>query len=391
MMLEIYQICMTISDKQMNVVNSNMGNFDIHELFFTLGVDPYYDLQDKQITNFENKPILYVNDIGISWIADIEIIDNKLERAYILGPVFLDFSSLDNCVRNISSLEISALEKIKFTKAAKKLPVISVMNFLEFGIMMHYHLTSEVISINNFILGEKNTIDVEHENQLNEYHRSYKIEQKLLKYVETGNIHYLEEQKKIFPFIKNSVVPDIAFLEEIKKNVLIFITLCSRAAIKGGVAIESAYQLCEEFSNKLAKCISIASVEDLGNKMIETFISKVQEIKILSGVSSKILISCDYINLNIKKNISIEELAKRVGFKEYYFSKKFKDEMGITVKEYIMKQKINEACLLLESSNMTVQEISFILGFQSHSYFGSNFKKNIGVSPAVYRERIIKK
>ena len=82
----------------------------------------------------------------------------------------------------------------------------------------------------------------------------------------------------------------------------------------------------------------------------------------------------------------IDELAARVGYTEYYLSRKFKEETGVSLNNYIKFAKVERAKFLLSSTDTSIQEISNRLGFCSRSYFGSTFQKIVGCSPADYRE-----
>ena len=88
-----------------------------------------------------------------------------------------------------------------------------------------------------------------------------------------------------------------------------------------------------------------------------------------------------------KENFSIADFAKRTGYTEYYFSHKFKQEIGMSISEYIRKVKIEQACILLAGTHMGIQEISDELGFTSRSYFSSSFQKESGMSPSEYRRK----
>ncbi|MDE6962216.1 MAG: helix-turn-helix transcriptional regulator, partial [Lachnospiraceae bacterium] len=72
---------------------------------------------------------------------------------------------------------------------------------------------------------------------------------------------------------------------------------------------------------------------------------------------------------------------------EYYFSRKFKKEVGCSVADFILREKIAQAKLMLAGTNETVQSVSDALSFGSRSYFYACFKKLTGSSPSEYRQR----
>ena len=87
----------------------------------------------------------------------------------------------------------------------------------------------------------------------------------------------------------------------------------------------------------------------------------------------------------------MEALAEYVQLNETYLSKLFKKETGQSVSEYIRDRKVEEAAALLRYSEKTSVEIATDLGFSSHSYFISIFKKVMGMTPKEYRDQYFRK
>ena len=79
------------------------------------------------------------------------------------------------------------------------------------------------------------------------------------------------------------------------------------------------------------------------------------------------------------------QVAKAISYSEYYVSHIFKERMGITVKEYLMRKKIKMAAELLETSSMNVSEIAEALSFSTPHSFGLAFRRYMQVSPSEYR------
>ena len=76
---------------------------------------------------------------------------------------------------------------------------------------------------------------------------------------------------------------------------------------------------------------------------------------------------------------------------ETYLSKLFRKETGLSISEYIRNKKIEEAMALLRYSEKTSIEIATDLGFSSHSYFISVFKKVCGMTPKEYRNQHLRR
>lgn len=94
----------------------------------------------------------------------------------------------------------------------------------------------------------------------------------------------------------------------------------------------------------------------------------------------------DYINHNILSDITIDDICAAIHVSKYYFCRKFKDSMGLTVMEYILKTRLVLAKNLLLQETMSVTKISEYCCFSSISYFCRVFKEDTGVSPMTYRK-----
>lgn len=101
---------------------------------------------------------------------------------------------------------------------------------------------------------------------------------------------------------------------------------------------------------------------------------------------STILNAINYIQINYKNKITLEELSSSVNMSPFYFSRLFKKETGYSPYEYIIITRINEAKKLLKNSNLLIKEIAFMIGFNSESNFVTCFKSHTNLSPKEFRE-----
>lgn len=83
---------------------------------------------------------------------------------------------------------------------------------------------------------------------------------------------------------------------------------------------------------------------------------------------------------------NVEDAVNYTHFSHGHLSRLFKQEMGVTLIDYMAKQKMNYARDLLLYSDLSVAEIAANLGLFSPSYFNNAFKKHYGMAPGKYRE-----
>ncbi|MCM1044863.1 MAG: AraC family transcriptional regulator [Candidatus Gastranaerophilales bacterium] len=109
--------------------------------------------------------------------------------------------------------------------------------------------------------------------------------------------------------------------------------------------------------------------------------------EIVRPIDTSMQRTLDYVEKNFNRALSLAELAKISGYSLSRFKAKFKEEVGITPAEFITLQKIEKAKTLLETSNSSITDLAFDLGFSSSNYFCSAFKKQTGISPYQYRKK----
>jgi len=97
----------------------------------------------------------------------------------------------------------------------------------------------------------------------------------------------------------------------------------------------------------------------------------------------------DYVQQNISRPISIDELADKACLTKSYLIRTFRQSMGITPLQYIIKKKIQHAQTLLLESEMPIQQVSEAIGIPDVSYFIRLFRKNLGFTPQEYRVKLI--
>lgn len=85
--------------------------------------------------------------------------------------------------------------------------------------------------------------------------------------------------------------------------------------------------------------------------------------------------------------VSIERLAKELGFSESHFARQFRQAMGRTPKEYLQIRRIQYACKLLLNPAYSITDVAMNLGFATGAHFSNIFRKYRGVPPREYRRK----
>lgn len=88
------------------------------------------------------------------------------------------------------------------------------------------------------------------------------------------------------------------------------------------------------------------------------------------------------------KNVTLEEIAGRVGVSSQYLSKIFKEETNQTFVEYLTNLRINRAKEIIQTSDQPIKQVGIMVGYKDPNYFSRIFRSVVGISPSDFRENI---
>lgn len=162
--------------------------------------------------------------------------------------------------------------------------------------------------------------------------------------------------------------------------------LCVRAAIEGGLPPDEAYDISEAMLARLENAKTIKELHDIMELTAVILAHEVQKSK--HSKTSYVLEQCkNYISRNIFSRIYLKDIAKYVGMNPSYLSRLFSEKEGITIQQYIQREKTRTACNLLKYSDRPIADIAQYTGFQSQSSFTKVFKRWQNMTPLEYRNQ----
>lgn len=331
------------------------------------------------------RPIVCTNSLGMVWIAEIEELAQTPYRIHIIGPVFVNDYSIQSITESLARHELSADVRQNVTEFIRSIPVISTIRFYEYGLMLHWCLTEEKITISDLTYLDSSSASASNSQELAQnHHGTYLAEQRMLQSVRDGNLQYKKEMDLFASSGYTGQFIARSDLRYMKNYVIIYTALCCRAAVQGGLDVETAYTLSDQYLESIEGADSLSSLHELSNAMVKDYVERVHRAKTADHLSPQIRMACEWIILEPQLH-SIHSLAGKLKYTDYYFSKLFKRETGKSVNEYILLQKIETAKQFLVSTNMSVAEITDQVGIESQSYFTARFRKATGTTPKEYR------
>lgn len=250
---------------------------------------------------------------------------------------------------------------------------------------IYEHEQEELKTQTEELLAERH-FDAEESDEEYTLHNTLASEQTMLTYVRRGDSAGLREWTKSVPAIRPGVLAGDT-LRQLKNTFIVTATLVSRSAIRGGMPIDEALTLSDAYIQKCELLSSIERITNLQYRMIFDYTERVEKLRLGKAPSKFVLDVTNFVRRHLSDPITTEDVANALFLSRSRISVKFKEETGITITDFILKEKTDEAKRLLRYSDKPAVAISNFLGFSSQSHFSRVFKKYAGCVPHEYRKR----
>lgn len=345
---------------------------------------------------FPNHICYFISDTSF-YYGKIDIKGSN--ESLLIGPVTSTIphnENINSFLKNINNKNYTLLD-LKYYFST--LHTISFEKFLEILCFINFLLNEEVMTSEDLLNYDSPNYEskiskayiessyVAKEN--NSFHNTYKFEQLCLNFVEQGNINGIKDLlTKTFRLISGIVAYDN--IRQAKNIFITSVTLTTRASIKGGLEIETAYQLSDTYIQQMEHLDDLKLINNLQYQMLINFTELVANSKLSPNISNIVFECIQFISNKTNESITVSDVADHVNRSRSFISRTFKAEMNIDMNAYIMNKKLEEAQGLLKFTDKSISEISNYLCFSSQSYFQNVFKKNFNLTPTEYRKRYSK-
>lgn len=374
-------------DTDGNLFTEDAPDMALHKLFAATGLLDYLSAYSK---DHHDLIVLSIN-VGLLWCAAFETdSEDHVTKIYVYGPVATQDLSYETIAEITNNSDITNSWRPKFRKLLRRIPVVMSSVLFQQAIMFNYCITGKKIGVADIIFHSSKKADTTLEAPARNRIQTYMAEQELLRMVREGNLFYKKALERASSVSTGVGSGDPNAMRHAMISQIVFISLCTRAAIEGGLSPEAAYSKGDAYINDVLQCTSVTDAVHIGHSMYADFIETVHNRKNKQLYSPPVQSCCDYIDTHLESQIDLETLARRVGYSEYYLSRKFKTETGKSLNEYIRTARIDRAKILLATTEMSIQSISDRLCFGNRSFFADTFRKTVGIPPAEYRKKHLK-
>lgn len=281
-----------------------------------------------------------------------------------------------------------------------EIPQYTYNQFLSLLLYLHFTMTGEKLSLSQTFgitqtgfaetIGEIHSEEAYQDRESGICHGTYYFERQMLTLIQNGEAENLNRFLLAAAQNHNTREGKLAEspLRQAKNIFIGWVTMVGKsAAIPGGLDIEQTYQLIDTYIQECEKLQSEDAVKNLQYVMSMDFVQRVAQQKLPEGVSEEVYACMQFISNHINEPIGAGDVVAFSGKSRAYLFRKFHQELGKTIGEYITQCRVQEARNLLRYTDKSLAEISSYLCFSSQSHFQNVFKKATGITPNAYRSK----
>ncbi len=319
----------------------------------------YLEIMGKDSKQYEF-PLLFYEKEGRSYgfISSF----NQIPQYHVLGPVMIKPSHL----------------KVQEDKTKEdKIPIMSVEQFSDFIQLLDFALNKKKRKASLYELDNYDSASFE---------KSKEYLKKLASMIKDGDWGYRQLMFEVISNRESIMDLGTVTVSSARHLAVLSVDYACQAAREAGLSSKTVETLYQEYVPKMYETQETLEITSLVNTLIYHLVRLVRLLRGEKPFSLPIQRCYTFIEENINSKLTLEAIAKEVGYSADHLSKIFKSETGVSLNHYIMELKIDNAKLMLVITDMSIGDIANSLSFCSNSHFTKIFKAIVGKTPAQYRK-----
>lgn len=314
------------------------------------------------------------------------------ETRLILGPT-RQLPATEQQLRELAFLSnVPSEEMHAFIQTMRSLIYMPLESLQQILCTMNYVMNGEKLLLEDIVLrGSAETQITPNPAEANdgqaipeEIHNTLAIEQTLMNMIRKGDTDALKAWIASAPAVHAGAMAQ-EHLRQYKNTFIVTTTLAARSAIRGGMNVEEALSTSDLLIRSCEALQDVQNIQRLQINMLLTYTEQVARLREGIQPTPLAIAVSAWVQRHLSEPIDTEKLAQELHYSRPYLSRKFKEETGMTLTDFILTKKSEEAARLLAYTDKSLIAVSDYLGFSSQSHFSRVFKKYIGKTPSGYK------
>ncbi|MCR5807336.1 MAG: helix-turn-helix domain-containing protein [Oscillospiraceae bacterium] len=317
---------------------------------------------------------------------------NHEDVRIVLGPSRQNAETDNALFATAHKLGIPESEWKRFAADMKKLSCVPMDKAIQLLCMLNYFLNNEKLNVTDIVKydsfkeavsRELTTARRKAEKNIERlrFSKLYSLEQKMVYTIYKGDVDSLEEMRDELSDLSGNT------LHESRLYFVISSAVAVRTAIKAGMDSYDAFTWNRKFVRECDGLTEKDKISALRYRMLQFFTNEVRKIRMGTSPSKLVIDTANYIREHISETIRTDQIAEALYLSRSHLSRKFKSEAGMTLSDFIIFEKAEEAKRMLRYTEKPISDISSDLGFSSQSHLIRVFRKLEGITPKEYRNK----
>ena len=335
----------------------------------------------------------YINTYGLEYMTVGIWRGPSFCGSMAVGPFISSMSVIDLIKDIISTNNLPIGERKQLEQFYQSLHVLSELEYKNLGELLvnlcgHDYIPSQQISTRTpkpSINPDQLRVSIEENKDIIE--SRYQTQNRLMDAIAKGDkaeaINILDSTLGILEFSDRTPESPI---RSAKNMTIVLNTLYRMAAERGGVHPVYLHNISERFAISIERSTTLPNLKKLNVLMTDEYCDLVNTFA--TGRYSPIVKkTVDYILLNLGSSLLLSTIADEIHVSPSHLSRKFKEETGMNLTEFINQKRVEEAKLYLQREHISITDIAFLVGFNDLNYFSKVFKKYTLLTPSQYARR----
>ncbi len=314
------------------------------------------------------------------------------ETRVILGPT-RQLPATEQQLRELAFLSnVPVSETDVFMQAMRTLVPMPLESLQQILCTMNYVINGEKLTLEDIALNEPTEKQITPSSsarsdasvERTDIHNTLAIEQTLMNMIRKGDTQGLKTWIAAAPAVHAGAMAQ-EHLRQYKNTFIVATTLAARSAIRGGMDVEEALSTSDLLIRNCEALQDVQSIIRLQVDMLLTYTEQVARLRKGIRTTPLILQVSAWVQKHLSEPVDTEKMAQALHFSRPHLSRRFHLESGMTLTDFILTKKSEEAARLLAYTDKSLIAISDYLGFSSQSHFARVFKKYLGSTPSEYR------
>ena len=308
---------------------------------------------------------------------------------YILGPVLTKAFSQEECFQDLALYAMPEDAREGILVMCSQLPAVEIENLKRIGQLIARHLQSTTAPLQTVSVrlpmpldGQLSVgADIVYMRQIE---TRYEYSAALTDAVRQGNLSLALQLIEQYDPSTQTTIRNTNPLRNAQNYCIVLNTQLRHALAESGIHPYDLDKLSNQIGLEIEELKDMKQLYHFFPDILRRYCHLVQEYS-YPGVKSLVKLAVVYVKEHLTDTLTVKDTAKALTVNANYLSSLFHEEMGMTFIDFVNKERTQQAAALLKHTNLQIQQIASMVGYNNTSYFAKQFVRFQGVSPSQYR------